>query len=171
MLKNILYPAALLTTTLSILSGMQLIAIAQRTSGNVARSPDYSCYMITQSGQTIDLSGSLCGFQSNIVDTSLAPVNTDDLFLTDYKQAIMKKYPNLYNFLLKQPPELKIGYARAICNGLKAGLAPNEIQTLQNRQIFTMNSSNLVAKPIIVDLELITILAPKYYCQQFNQGS
>lgn len=171
MLKLIFHSTALLATTLSILSDLQLSAIAQQVSSTSQQDPDYPCYMITQSGQTVDLSHTLCGFQHNKIDSSLtSSVNTDDLFLSDYKQAVVKKYPNLHNFLLKQPSQLKVGYAHAICNGLKVGLAPNEIQALQNQQIFKMNSSQLAVNPIIVDLEIMTILAPKHYCPQFNQS-
>ncbi len=154
MLKLIGLSATLFTNTFVFLSGAQLEAIA--------REPDYPCYMIAPSGQTVDLSNSLCSFGHNIVDTS---ANIDDLFFADYKQALIKKYPNLNNVLLEQQPEA-FGYAHAVCNGLKSGLSPNVIQSLQNEQIV----NTISGRNTIVDLELINFLAPKYYCPQFKQG-
>lgn len=152
MLKFIGLSATLFTNILVVLSSAQLEAIAL--------DPDYPCYMIAPSGQTVDLSNSLCRSQHTIVD---AAANIDDLFLADYKQALIKKYPNLNNVLL-QPPEANVGYAHAVCNGLKSGLSPDVIQSLQNEQIV----NTISGRRTIVDLELINLLAPKYYCPQFK---
>lgn len=66
MLKFVRLNAALFTNTLVVLFGAQLSAIAWE--------PDYSCYMIVTSGQTVDLSDSLCSSVHTIVDAA----NIDD---------------------------------------------------------------------------------------------
>lgn len=155
MLKLIGLSATLFTNACVVLSGAQLEAIA--------REPDYPCYMITTSGQTIDLSDSLCSSVQTIVDGA----NIDDLFMAEYKQALVKKYPNVNSLSLRQETEANIEYARAVCNGLKSGLSPDVIQNLQNNQIV----STLSGRRTIVDTQLITSLAPKYYCPQFHHSS
>ena len=149
MLKFIGLSAALFTNTLVVLSRAQLSA---------AQEPDYPCYMISSSGQTVDLSDSVCSSGHTIIHTT----NIDDLFLAEYKQAVIKKYPHLNNIFLQQLPEVNIGYAHAVCNGLKSGLSPNIIQTLQTEHIVNTSSGRRNG----IDLELISLLAPKYYCPQ-----
>lgn len=155
MLKFVRLNAALFTNTLVVLFGAQLSAIAWE--------PDYSCYMIVTSGQTVDLSDSLCSSVHTIVDAA----NIDDWFLAEYKQALVKKYPNVNNIFLGQETEANIEYARAVCNGLESGLSPDVIQTLQKNQIV----NTLSERRTIVDTQLINLLASKYYCPQFQHSS
>ena len=143
---------ALFTNTSVVLSLTQLSAYAQE--------PDYPCYAIAPNGQTIDLTNSLCRSGHNIVSTN---TNIDNLFLAEYKQAVIKKYPHLNKILLQQTPEVNVGYAHAVCNGLKSGLSPDIIQNLQSEQIVNTSAGRSNG----VDLELINLLAPKYYCPQF----
>lgn len=154
MLKFIGLSATLFTNILVVLSSVQLSAIA--------REPDYPCYIITASGQTVDLSDSLCSSQHTI-----DAANIDDLFLAKYKQALIKKYPNLNNILLKQEAEANIEYARAVCNGLKSGLSSDVVEALQNNQIV----NTITGRRTIVDTDLIKLLAPKYYCPQFQPST
>lgn len=130
----------------------------------IASEPDYSCYMIAQSGRVIDLSQSLCGSKPTFVDAA----NIDSLFLADYQQALMKKYPALQDILQKQPSQVNIGYAHSVCNGLKSGLSLDTIEDLQTEQIVQTSGDSLSEKRTIVDLSLIKALAPKYYCPQFK---
>ncbi len=155
MLKSLRSLVAL-SATISAFSWTQWDAIASK--------PDYPCYMIASSGRIVDLSHSLCGSKRTFVDAA----NIDGLFLADYKQALIKKYPDLQDIFLKQPSEVNLGYARAVCNGLKSGLSLDAIQNLQAEQIVQTSGSQLSEKRTIVDLELIKFLAPKYYCPQFN---
>lgn len=156
MLKSLRSLVAL-SATISAFSWTQWDAIASK--------PDYPCYMIASSGRIVDLSHSLCGSRPTFVD---AAANIDGLFLADYKQALIKKYPDLQDIFLKQPSEVNLGYARAVCNGLKSGLSLDAIQNLQAEQIVQTSGSQLSEKRTIVDLELIKLLAPKYYCPQFK---
>lgn len=143
---------ALFTNTSMVLSLTQLSAYAQE--------PDYPCYTIAPNGQTIDLTNYLCRSGHTVVDTA---TNIDDLFLAEYKQAVIKKYPHLNNIFLQQTPEVNVGYAHAVCNGLKSGLSSELIQNLQTEQIVNTSTGRSNG----VDLELINLLAPKYYCPQF----
>lgn len=158
MLKSLL-SIIVSTTTFSAFSCAQLSAIASE--------PDYSCYMIAQSGRVVDLSQSLCGSKPTFVDAA----NIDSLFLADYKQALMKKYPALQDILLKQSSQVNVGYAHSVCNGLKSGLSLDTIQNLQADQIVRTSDNSLSEGRTIVDLGLIKALAPKYYCPQFKQNS
>lgn len=142
---------ALFANTSMVFSLPQLSAYAQQ--------PDYPCYTIAPNGKTIDLTDSLCRSQQTIIDTA---TNIDDLFLAEYKQAVIKKYPHLNNIFLQQTPEVNVGYAHAVCNGLKSGLSPDIIQNLQSEQIVNTSAGRSNG----VDLELINLLAPKYYCPQ-----
>ena len=87
--------------------------------------------------------------------------------MAEYKQALVKKYPNVNNISLGQETEANIEYARAVCNGLESGLSPDVIQNLQNNQIV----NTISRRRTIVDTQLINLLASKYYCPQFQHSS
>ena len=87
--------------------------------------------------------------------------------MAEYKQALVKKYPNVNTISLGQETEANIKYARAVCNGLDSGLSPDVIQNLQNNQIV----NTISRRRTIVDTHLINLIAPKYYCPQFQHIS
>ncbi|HEY9782037.1 MAG TPA: DUF732 domain-containing protein [Leptolyngbyaceae cyanobacterium] len=153
---------------LIVVSTIFFSAFSSSNLSAIASEPDYPCYMIAQSGRIVDLSHSLCGSKRTYVDVA---ANIDNLFLVDYKQALIKKYPALQDIFLKQPSQVNIGYAHAVCNGLKSGLSLDTIQNLQAEQIVQASGSQLSERPTIIDLGLIKNLAPKYYCPQFKQSS
>lgn len=141
-----------------LLSYSQLPAIAQPS--------DYLCYMTTSSGQVIDLSDSCRSQNSFTVPTP----SIDSLFLRDYKQALTQTATN-YNIrelLLKQSPESKIQYALAVCNGLKAGLSLTQVQNLQAEQIVKTNINEFTQLSGVINVDIISKLASKYYCPQFS---
>lgn len=150
---------------LTSLTVAYILAIASNAQSSAsAQEPEYACYMRTPS-QVIDLSNSLCRPRQPVV---MPVASTDELFLAAYKQAAIAKYPNMQDVLLQQPPEINIKYARAVCNGLKAGLSVQQIQSLQTKQINTINQLQPQQNSGVVDLSAIGLLAPKYYCPQFK---
>ncbi len=148
---------------LKSLTVVSILAFAV-SAPNAAKSqePDYACYMTTSLYQVVDLSNSLCRPPAPVVK-SVASV--DSLFIAAYKRAAIAKNPNLRDTLLKQPPELNIKYARAVCHGFKVGLSAEQVQTLQAGQI---NKLQPELNQPVVDLSTIQLLAPQYYCPQFK---
>lgn len=131
---------------------------------SAAQVPDYLCYMTTAAGQVIDLSES-CRSQRRLVPTP----SVDSLFLRDYEQAIarIQTNRNIREVLLKQSPESKIEYAQSVCNGLKAGLSPTQVQTLQSEQIARTDPNQVTQLGGVITVNIINMLAPKYYCPEF----
>lgn len=150
-------------TSFAVIGIAAIATSAQKVA--ITEQPNYVCYMTNQLGQVIDLSDSLCRPKASEV---VPAANIDTLFLNAYKQAAIAKYPYMQNVLLQQPPEINIKYARAVCNGLKAGLTAEQIQTLQTEQISKINQIQPAPKRPVVDLSAIQLFAPKYYCPQFK---
>ncbi len=145
---------------------VSIVAIAASTPKSaIAQEPDYACYITTSRYQVVDLSNSLCRRPDPVVQPVASP---DSLFIAAYKQAAIAKYPNMRSVLLNQAPEINIKYARAVCNGLKAGLSAEQIQTLQTGQNATIAEVQPNTSQAFVDLGTIQQLAPKYYCPHFQ---
>ena len=74
------------------LSGAFSIAVLSfvpcfHTHANVLE-PDYPCFMITQSGQAVDLSESLCGFKKSAPEIS---ANSGQAFSEDKKRNLLEQ--------------------------------------------------------------------------------
>lgn len=147
--------------SLTLISIVAFSAIAPKPAKS--QDPDYACYITTPLHQVVDLSNSLCRPPAPVVQ-SVASV--DSLFLAAYKQAAIAKHPDMKNVLLKQPPEINIKYAQAVCHGLKSGLSAEQIQALQTGQIAKIMENQPDVSQPVVDLSTIGLLAPQYYCPQ-----
>jgi Protein of unknown function (DUF732) len=149
--------------SLTVISIIAFSAIAPNSAKS--QEPDYACYMTTSLHKVIDLSNSLCRRPAPVVQTV---ASVDSLFLAAYKKAAIAKNPNMQNILLKQPSEINVKYAQAICHGLKSGLSAEQIQTLQTSQINKLTEIQPDVSQAVVDLSAIQLLAPQYYCPQFK---
>ncbi len=143
------------------LTVLPIIVFCASSQKSLSQEPDYTCYMTTSLNQVVDLSNSLCRPPAPVVQ----PVaSTDSLFLAAYQQEAISKHPTLRDTLLKQPPEINIKYARAVCHGLKSGLSAEQVQTLQTAQINKLSEIQPNLNQPVVDLGTIQQLAPQYYC-------
>lgn len=117
---------------------------------------DYACFFTTPSGETVDFSQSpMCGVQKTV---AAAPLNTDEAFLAEYKRNVMQ-YAEVRDSLLAsatQSPEVTSMQAKTVCSDLKAGLTLDEIKQKQSRET--------VEQASIVNAQIVTNLASKYYC-------
>ena len=146
---NVKYLSAIAFTTLCLLPG---ISYAQEQQ-------DYACFLTTNSGSTIDFSQtSLCGAQK----AAPKPVDIDEAFLAEYKRNVMQ-YAGVRDNLLsnaQQSPQMSSLQAQRVCNELKSGLSLDEVKQKQARESVEQSS--------IVNAQIITNLATKYYCP--NEG-
>lgn len=124
--------------------------------GYAQQQPDYACFFTTNAGSTVDFSQtSLCGAQKS---APKAPLNTDEAFLAEYKRNVMQ-YAEVRDNLLanaEQSPQISSQQAQKVCSDLKSGLSLDEIKQKQNTE--TVEQSSLV------NAQIITNLATKYYC-------
>ena len=143
---NVKYLSAIASTAICLLPG---ISYAQEQQ-------DYACFLTTNSGSTIDFSQtSLCGAQKA---TPKLPVNIDEAFLAEYKRNVMQ-YAEVRDNLLsnaQQSPQMSSLQAQRVCNELKSGLSLDEVKQKQ--------ASETVEQSSIVNAQIITNLATKYYC-------
>lgn len=126
----------------------------------IARDADHVCYMTTKSGQVLDLSQSVCQIDQSNQAANAA--NSDQAFLTAYKQTAMN-YPDVRDKLLasvQTSPESRISQAKSICNDLEAGMSVDDIRMTHTEGVFN--------KVDTLNVSLVTTLATKYYCPQFN---
>lgn len=118
--------------------------------------PDYACFLTTESGSTVDFSQtSLCGAQK---PAPKAPRNTDEAFLAEYKREVMQ-YAGVRENLLanaEQSPQVGSLQAQKICSELLSGISLDEIKQKQIAETVEQSS--------IVNAQIITNLATKYYC-------
>lgn len=148
------YLGAVVSVAICLVPGMERHrAIAQVQ-------PDYACFLTTSSGKTVDFSfGSLCGAQK----TAAAPLNTDEAFLAEYKRNAMQ-YAEVRDSLLasaSQSPEISSMQAKQVCSDLQSGLSLDEIKQKQSRETVEQSS--------IVNAQIVTNLASKYYCPNLAQ--
>jgi hypothetical protein len=119
------------------------------------KQPDYACFLTTESGNTVNFSQtSLCGAQK----PAPTPVNTDEAFLAEYKRKVMQ-YAGVRDNLLanaEQSPQVNSLQAQKVCSDLKSGLSLDEIKQKQIAETVEQSS--------IVNAQIITNLATKYYC-------
>jgi len=119
------------------------------------KQPDYACFLTTESGNTVNFSQtSLCGAQK----PAPTPVNTDEAFLAEYKRKVMQ-YAGVRDSLLanaEQSPQVSSLQAQKVCSDLKSGLSLDEIKQKQVKETVEQSS--------IVNAQIITNLATKYYC-------
>ncbi|MBW4662930.1 MAG: DUF732 domain-containing protein [Chroococcus sp. CMT-3BRIN-NPC107] len=117
---------------------------------------NYACFFTTDSGSTVDFSQtSLCGAQKS---APKAPLNIDEVFLAEYKRRVMQ-YADVRDNLLanaEQSPQVSSLQAQKVCGDLKSGLSLDEIKQKQIAE--TVEQSSLV------NAQIITNLATKYYC-------
>ncbi len=128
------------------------------SQANAQPQPDFACFFTTPLGSTVDFSqSSLCGAQK----TASAPLNSDEAFLAEYKRNVMQ-YASVRDSLLAsitQSPETSSMQAKRVCSDLKAGLSLDEIKQKQSRET--------VEQASIVNAQIVTNLATKYYCPNF----
>jgi len=143
---NVKYLSAIASIAICLLPG---ISYAQEQQ-------DYACFLTTNSGSTIDFSQtSLCGVQKA---APKLPVNIDEAFLAEYKRNVMQ-YAEVRDNLLsnaQQSPQMSSLQAQRVCNELKLGLSLDEVKQKQARESVEQSS--------IVNAQIITNLATKYYC-------
>lgn len=143
---NLKYASAIITAAICLLPG---ISYAQEQ-------PDYACFLTTESGHTVDFSqSSLCGAQKS---APKVPVNIDEEFLAEYKRNVMQ-YAEVRDNLLanvEQSPQVSSLQAQKVCSDLKSGLSLDEIQQQQTTETVEQTS--------LVNAQIITNLATKYYC-------
>lgn len=117
---------------------------------------DYACFFTTSTGETVDFSqSSLCGVQKTV---AAAPLNTDEAFLAEYKRNALQ-YAEVRDSLLAsatQSPEVSTMQAKRVCEELKTGMSVDEIKQKQSRETVEQSS--------IVNAQIVTNLATKYYC-------
>ena len=142
---NVKYLSAITLTAICLLPG---ISYAQQQQ-------DYACFLTTNSGSTVDFSQtSLCGAQK----AAPKPVDIDEAFLAEYKRNVMQ-YAEVRDNLLsnaQQSPQMSSLQAQRVCNELKSGLSLDEVKQKQARESVEQSS--------IVNAQIITNLATKYYC-------
>ena len=142
---NVKYLSAIAFTAICLLPG---ISYAQQQQ-------DYACFLTTNSGNTVDFSQtSLCGAQK----AAPKPVDIDEAFLAEYKRNVMQ-YAEVRDNLLanaQQSPQMSSLQAQRVCNELKSGLSLDEVKQKQ--------ASETVEQSSIVNDQIITNLATKYYC-------
>lgn len=143
------YLGAVVSAAICLVPGMY-------NNGAIAQTqPDYACFFTTSSGKVVDFShGSLCGAQK----TAAAPLNTDEAFLAEYKRNAMQ-YAEVRDSLLasaSQSPEISSMQAKRVCSDLQSGLSLDEIKQKQSRETVEQTS--------IVNAQIVTNLASKYYC-------
>ena len=142
---NVKYLSAIALTAICLLPG---ISYAQQQQ-------DYACFLTTNSGSTVDFSQtSLCGAQK----AAPKPVDIDEAFLAEYKRNVMQ-YAEVRDNLLsnaQQSPQMSSLQAQRVCNELKSGLSLDEVKQKQ--------ASETVEQSSIVNAQIITNLATKYYC-------
>lgn len=142
------YLGAVVCATIGLVPGIYSQAKAQTQ-------PDFACFFTTPLGSTVDFSqSSLCGAQK----TASAPLNPDQAFLAEYKRNVMQ-YAEVRDSLLAsvtQSPETSSMQAKRVCSDLKAGLSLDEIKQKQSRET--------VEQASIVNAQIVTSLATKYYC-------
>ncbi len=139
------------------LSALASIAICLLPGSSYAQEQlDYACFFTTNTGNTVDFSQtSLCGTPKS---APKAPVNTDEAFLAEYKRNVMQ-YAEVRDNLLtnaQQSPQINSLQAQKVCNELKSGLSLDEIKQKQATESAEQSS--------IVNAQIITNLATKYYC-------
>ncbi len=148
---NVKYLSAIISTAVGLLPGV----------GYSQVQPDYACFLTTNAGSTIDFSQtSLCGAQKS---APKLPVNIDEAFLAEYKRNVMQ-YAEVRDNLLanaEQSPQLSSLQAQKVCNDLKSGLSLDEIKQKQTTE--TVEQSSLV------NAQIITNLATKYYCPNVSK--
>lgn len=146
------------------LGAISLAAIALVPSSSmyaIAQEADHVCYMTTKSGQVIDLSKSVCQL-TPLTPANANAANSDQAFLTAYKQTIMG-YPEIRDQLLasvNRSPESSISQAKSICNDLEAGMSLEEVRITHSEGVFN--------KADKLNVAFLTTLAPNYYCPQFK---
>lgn len=122
---------------------------------------DYACFFTNPSGETVDFSSSsLCGAQKTV---AAAPLNPDEAFLAEYKRNVMQ-YAEVRDSLLasaNQSPEVSSMQAKRVCDDLKAGMSLDEIKQKQSRETVEQSS--------IVNAQIVTNLATKYYCPNLSK--
>lgn len=143
------YCSAIAIATVCLLPGVSDRAYSQQQL-------DYACFVTTSSGNTVDFSQtSLCGTQKS---APKVPVNTDEAFLAEYKRNVMQ-YAEVRDNLLanaQQSPQVASSQAQRVCNDLKSGLSLDQIKQKQ--------ATETVEQSSIVNAQIITDLATKYYC-------
>ncbi len=128
----------------------------------IAQEPDYACFMTTASGQVIDLSESVCKIMKSAPTAQAETGNNDQAFLEDYRRTV-SNFPDVRDNLLarvEKTPEQGISEAKDVCNELKEGLSIEEIQ--QNQVSENYEKAN------IFNASVVSTLATKYYCPEFN---
>ncbi|KJH73296.1 DUF732 domain-containing protein [Aliterella atlantica] len=143
------YLGAVVSVAICLVPGMERHRAISQTQ------PDYACFLTTSSGKTVDFSqGLLCGAQK----TAAVPLNTDEAFLAEYKRNAMQ-YAEVRDSLLAsatQSPEISSMQAKQVCSDLQSGLSLDEIKQKQSRETVEQSS--------IVNAQIVTNLASKYYC-------
>ncbi|MBW4637983.1 MAG: DUF732 domain-containing protein [Gloeocapsa sp. UFS-A4-WI-NPMV-4B04] len=153
-MMKLLHLSAVSATIICFVPVLYLKAIAQE--------PDYACFMTTASGQVIDLSESVCKIMKSAPTAQAETGNNDQAFLEDYRRTV-SNFPDVRDNLLarvEKTPEQGISEAKDVCNELKEGLSIEEIQ--QNQVSENYEKAN------IFNASVVSTLATKYYCPEFN---
>jgi hypothetical protein len=122
---------------------------------------NYACFLTTKSGNLIDFSQtSLCGAQKAAPKVT---ANVDEAFLADYKRNAMQ-YADVRDNLLanvNKSPQVSSLQAQKVCSDLKSGISLLEIKQKQARET--------VEQASIVNAQIITNLATRYYCPNLSK--
>ncbi len=149
---KIKYLSALVSAAICLLPGIRAYSQEQ---------PNYACFLTNESGSTVDFSQtSLCGHQKL---APKVPIDIDEAFLADYKRSAMQ-YADVRDNLLanaEQSPQISSLQAQKVCSELKSGLSFEEIKQKQGRETVEQSS--------IVNAQIVTSLATKYYCPNLSK--
>lgn len=134
-------------------------------SNTQARTPEYLCFMTTNSGQVLDLSNSLCRAEGEQI--SALPVSSEqanaEAFAAEYNRSL-NQYPDVRQQLLannQQSPEATVLQAKTVCEDLSMGVSLEQIKINQTEE--STDRTNLV------NAEIVNELAVKHYCPQYRQ--
>lgn len=118
----------------------------------IATEPDYLCFMTTPSGNTLDLSQSLCHSKK-----APSAINSDQAFIEEYTRQATR-YPDVRDSLIasiNSSPEENIRQARNICDALREGVSMEDLAEDSDDNI---DKAKRISKTIIANL------ATQFYC-------
>ncbi|MDB9512449.1 hypothetical protein PN499_14755 [Kamptonema animale CS-326] len=134
-------------------------------SHNATNAQEYEgCFMVNNAGEVVYLND-FCKSESQAAITS-----DDEKFIENYKRLAKRYSPATTDYLLQgigTSPANKIAIAKKICADARAGIsiaegklnAINEAQKMENPT---------VREAFLADMDLISTLAPSYYCPDIS---
>lgn len=140
---------------MTIVSFTSLMAAAP----GIATEPDYPCYFTTVTGETINLTQSICQ------QKALTNFRNDQAFLNEYRR--LSAGNDISLGLASDDPQFLFDSARRYCEGRQAGRSADAIATAGVQQIDSEDPN--VRAAIATSLSVVNNLAQKYYCPQLAQ--